>query len=347
MNTIINPNEELKDVLDKTGREYAQTCSWEHISEQRVKSKTNHHNNAKKNIAIFNSFASHYEMFGYIIDYCKANHHKLTIFTQCDNNLGWLQFYKNIFSYYNFEYKNISDYEVLKDTFDIVFVTTDDDYSFKQECISDKCITIDHTCFNRRPEFKHHLEIRQFNVDRPWVLPCFNIFNKNDKLNMPEPEINIAIIGGNNDYNYEIINRLNGKVNINLFILARHALKFDRLKIKKESINVKIFNNIDTNELCDILKKCDYIFTDVTYNTDHINGVSMSGSVPLSFSTLTALIISKTNNAMYKFKNVVEFDLDSTAEIMIDKGVVNIDLLIDERDYLMSMLDKYIVSNKF
>jgi len=33
-----------------------------------------------KNIAIFNSFPFHYEMFGYIIFYCYANKYNLLIF---------------------------------------------------------------------------------------------------------------------------------------------------------------------------------------------------------------------------------------------------------------------------
>ena len=38
-------------------------------------------------IAAFNCFPFHYEMFGYIIHYCKENNMDLTIFTNFENDL--------------------------------------------------------------------------------------------------------------------------------------------------------------------------------------------------------------------------------------------------------------------
>jgi len=48
------------------------------------------------NIAIFNSFHFHFEMFGYIIDYCNNKNIKLDIYTPMEIDLGWIVFYKNI-----------------------------------------------------------------------------------------------------------------------------------------------------------------------------------------------------------------------------------------------------------
>lgn len=44
---------------------------------------------SKKHIAIFSSLNYHYEMFGYIIQFCGANDYKLTIFVDNINNNGW------------------------------------------------------------------------------------------------------------------------------------------------------------------------------------------------------------------------------------------------------------------
>jgi hypothetical protein len=43
----------------------------------------------------------------------------------------------------------------------------------------------------------------------------------------------------------------------------------------------------------------------------------MSGSIPLSFSILVPLIISKQTNSHYQFKNVIEFDKYNTEEPII------------------------------
>ena len=58
------------------------------------------------NIAIFNSFSFHYEMFGYVIDYCKKNSINLDIYTNMSSDLGWFDFYKSIFSINIIDYKN-------------------------------------------------------------------------------------------------------------------------------------------------------------------------------------------------------------------------------------------------
>lgn len=346
---ILALTDEQKIELRTNGKLYAESCSWKNralLWNNILKLNTN--TNTNTNIAIFNSFNFHYEMFGYIIQYCKNHNHILNIFTSTQNTLEWLDFYKNIFHDYNFQYKNINEYESLKDTFDITFITTDDDSLFLNEWINDKCISINHTYMNRRPEYKFQIGTRPFNNNQiDWVIPCFTIFEETDKTNMLDSDINIAIVGGGiKSYNYNVINRIDSDKQINLFILSRYSLVFDQTKINK-NINVKLFNNIETSKLINILKNCDYIFTDSTNNTDHINGMSMSGNIPLSFSTLTPLIISKYNNSFYKFKNVIEFDINVKDNIVVSKGLINIHSLNKERIYLTSMLDKFLISNNF
>lgn len=302
-----------------------------------------------KNIAIFNSFPFHYEMFGYIIEYCQKYNHNLTIFTNFEKDLGWLDFYKNHFKTYHFEITDIFKYKELQEIFDITFITTDDDYKFMSEWINDKCIVVDHTSIIRRPKYKHRIGTRSFiNNYRDWAIPCYKVFEKIDKTNLLEPDIHIAIIGGNNSnnsnnniYNYDLINKIYSEKHIHLHVISRNALSFDK-NFVKELINITIYDKIETTHLFDILKKCDYMLTDFTFNNDYINGTSISGNIPLAFSTLTPLIISKQNNALYKFKNVIEFDMETAEKIYINKNIVNLDELSNEREFLISMFASYI-----
>lgn len=359
---LINITTKQKFDLRLNGRKYAESCSWLEraklwsdtlsLNDNCLITNTSNTSNTSS-VAIFNSFAFHYEMFGFIINYCNKNNFKLTIFTKQNNELGWLEFYKNHFKTCNFEYKDISNFKQLQNEFDIVFITTDDDYGFKQEWINDKCISINHHYTIRVPEYKHNLAIRPFidNV-RDWAVPCYNLFNMSDKQHTLEPEINIAIIGQIMNLNYDIINRLESNTKINLHICGRANNNYtnNNLDIIKSIINPNIsvnnYFNIGTTKLFNLLKKCDYILTDCSNNTDHINGQSSSGCIPVAFSTLTPLIISKTNNKLYNFKNVIEFDLKSEDKIHINKGDIDSYFLVEEREVLTSMFDKY-MDNKY
>jgi hypothetical protein len=90
-----------------------------------------------------------------------------------------------------------------------------------------------------------------------------------------------------------------------------------------------------------ILAKCSYFLTDVDYNVSNINGYSISGGVPLAFSNLLPLIISKQNNEMYKFPCSVIFDMDNTDEILLSEDINPLLELVDEeRNKLMDMFEK-------
>ena len=113
--TIVNLTTEAKSLLRENGKAYAETCSWSNRAEEWCKTllldKDINKTNKTKNVAIFNSFYFHYEMFGYIIQYCKVNHFNLTIFTNFDNDLGWFDFYDSIFQKEGYEYKHFSKFE--------------------------------------------------------------------------------------------------------------------------------------------------------------------------------------------------------------------------------------------
>jgi hypothetical protein len=86
-----------------------------------------------------------------------------------------------------------------------------------------------------------------------------------------------------------------------------------------------------------ILKVSNYILTDVSkqdkYKTD-----MMAGAIPFSFSTLTALILSKESNSYYEFKNVVEFSENNSDPISLQP--IELQMLEEERTNLIIKFEK-------
>ena len=331
---------EQKTEMRINGRKYAESCSWENRGQEWSKLLKLTYN-ATKHVAIYNGFEFHYEIFGYIINYCYDNKYKLTIFTNDSGVLGWFNFYNN--KYNNFiKYDKFTEFEKHKDKFDLIFLTTDDDWRFNNDWINDKCISIRHHADLRRPQFVNNLDVRPFiRNQKNYALPCFPIFQINDKPNIKNGIINIAIIGGKHEYKYNIINRLKSENNQIILHIISRTVNIKKDLIRNDIIST-IYQNIDTVELLNILKTTDYILTDVICNEDHTYGNSMSGCIPLSFSTLTPLIINKNNNSMYKFKNAIEFDPDSNDDIIVEKTSIDIQPLLEERTALMSSFTNYV-----
>ena len=328
-------DEGAKEVLRKGGRAYAESCSWTNRANawnQTVFGRTR--------VAIFNSFPFHYEMFGYILDHfsrCNDASSVVSIFTETRNALGWLEFYEKQFKHVKIQYKPVAEFCDARHAFDLIFVPTDDDFAFKREWIDERCITSDHDVSIRRPEYKHHIGVRPFaGSDKQWALPCCEFVSANEKLRHLETDCIHIAVGGGLDciFNYNALNRLSASVPLHVHFIGRKIIDL-RPKIK-EDIVVHLHEKMDTSEMIELLKKCDYVMTDLLKK----NESSMSGYIPLAFSTLTSLIISKQNNRIYGFKNVVEFELNADADdrIVLSKRDDNdIERLKVERDGLIAM----------
>ena len=302
--------------------------------------------NKKKKLAIFNGFPFHYELFGYIIEYSLYNNYDLTIYTNFDIALGYIDFLKEHFKNY-FEFKHFTKFENERDNYDFVFLTTDDDFEFKNEWITSNTICIDHHSTIRRPQINHRIATRPFEPNfRKWGLPCFSLIKYNEKLQENADEINIVIIGRNfTKENITIMKRLKSN-NINNKNIIFHIISkiyainkeyFDEFDNSDKNIKVKLYTNLDTISLQKILIQCKYILN-ITFSDPDYYTKACSGSIMLAFSNLIPLIISKQNNTLYNFKNIIEFDEDSTEPIFLK----DIDLLSleKERDELISMFHK-------
>jgi hypothetical protein len=300
-----------------------------------------------KKIAIFNSFHFHYEMFGYIIHYCKKNNYELTIFTEMMYDYSWLDFYTKNNDDFLFTIKHYNIFESERELFDIVFIITDDDPRFKNEWVNQKTICIDHHFSNRRTSALHHIATRPFKENlRRWSLPCFPLVNLARKLSNIEKlqndsVIHIAIIGGThslkNTYNVQVINRLKIENNrIQIHAISRNINEHMFLGLRPD-IELKIYNNSNTFDMLYVLEKCSYLLTDVDCNSDHANGYSMSGGIPMAFSNLLPLIISKENNSIYNFKNVVEFEMNEVNNIILSNSLDKFEGVSKEREDLIKM----------
>lgn len=137
-------------------------------------------------IAIFNGFPYHYEMFGYIIEFCKNNKYELTIFSNKNNNLGYFNYYNKLFNDYQFILKDVSLFNLFKYTYDVIILTTDVDPKFDNSdiLINDKTISIVHANYNRNPLILKAIVTRPLNNDTKltdYALPVYRIFNSHYK----------------------------------------------------------------------------------------------------------------------------------------------------------------------
>lgn len=241
-------------------------------------------------IAIYNGFTFHYEMFGYLLHYCKTMKYDVTIYCHPQDS-KWIAFY---YTMYSFQCKDISSFH---SDYDYIFLVTDDDPHYHGDV--QKTICIDHFHKIRSPHYTKRITTRPFD-ERSHALPVFPIFH--DKKT--KHTVSILIIGYSDHYNIPIINRLQSSKEITIHVISRNV-NLDSFQGCK--FPVIGHSNISTFDIMDIIYKTDYILTDVALpkNYTHEN---MSGSIPLAMSTLTPLILSKETNAYYQFKNCIEFE---------------------------------------
>jgi hypothetical protein len=279
-----------------------------------------------KKIAIYNGFNFHYEMFGYIIHYCKTKNYDLTIYS--DDNLGYNDYYKSL--YLINEYRPVTLFYSERQIYDFIFLTTDDDWSYKTEDseINRKTICIDHYFKIRNPVFENRIATRPYSREyyRKWALPLYPIDSERPYLD--GDKTHVVFLCDDYKYNIDIVKRLKS-TNPIIFHAISRSMTID--KFQGLDIDVRIYRSIDMKKLVEIISNASYVITDLALIKTHKHE-GMSGSIPLAFGTLTPLIISKESNAYYKFKNVIEFD-NSVEPILLHD--INIDELKKERDELI------------
>ena len=68
----------------------------------------------------------------------------------------------------------------------------------------------------------------------------------------------------------------------------------------------------------------------------------MFGSIPLTFTTCTSMIICNESNKYYNFKNVITYNMNDNDDIILNE--VDLDALIHERSLLIKQFHDHIDS---
>jgi hypothetical protein len=323
-------------------------------------------------VAIFNTFPFHYEMFGYIISFCNDRQYELTIYTVPNNHNKWLDFYKVLFINFNFTYKLILSKEDLdlfnnnRKLYDIIFLSTDNDDNFDVKFDdNNNVIRINHSLLERQPLIKKYIDVRPFflNNNRLWALPCYGLLYKLDKLNFikDNENINITVLGNipkSAKYNVNVLNRLKTLNNKKMVINAiSRNIFLEQFTGLDEKFELHIHNNIDTFAMINILYKSNFLIVDIKHMNDicgskefnkysEINSdpysFMMFGSIPLTFTTCTSMIICNESNKYYNFKNVITYNMNDNDDIILNE--VDLDALIHERSLLIKQFHDHIDS---
>jgi len=304
--------------------------------------------------ALINGLNGHYEMFGYFIEYCWKHGHSLDIYTCEADSSDWFDVYTHLYHTFNDLHffiitetdegiQNLKRFFKTLDMYDLVISTTDDDYCFinKQWSQShlNKLICVDHFVDPRQPLIppERHIATRPFRTNyRKWALPCFSILSVAEKQLALSDTIHVAIIGAKT-INSSVLERITCAKPLTIHYITRNPEPVTSLKHK----DIRTYAHIKTSEMMAIVSSCLYVITDAQNMKNHENGFSMSGAIPLAFSTLCRLVISLHNNTLYQFKTAIEFDLSGDEPIILPDtlGYSMLDDIAKERARLMDMLD--------
>ena len=293
--------------------------------------------------AIFNSFYFHYELFGYIIEYCQVRGGVVDIFTATKSNLGWIPFYEQkfpgvvrVFSHTLFN--PINDYAC-------VWVITDDDTDFRDEWFDEKTLCIDHYYTDRRPcAGNRRVSTRPFTFERPsldWALPVYRIVDVEEKRRkmIPGQIVCIGRFCPNDVKHVEQMFRRTSHLGDNLtFIFIGRLL--NKEDVGNDYPNIVVKSWLETPEMVQTVIESEYLYIS-DMNMDHIK-YSMSGAIPLALSCLCKLIMPTQMNEYYQFRSAITYDISKGDSSTVDDSI---QVVSDELDRLVHR--KFEVFDKF
>lgn len=286
-------------------------------------------------VAIFNGFPFHYEMFGYIIYWCQQNNHELVIYTETRDNMGWLDWYNKHFN--KQDYCSIKNFVKEAHWYDIIILTTDDDYHFKDTWLpifgmEQKIVCINHTSVNRRPSIKKQINIRNFNDNLFHALPVFPIVNTIERNN---DKINILFYSGVdfvNRYDQTAVNKLCNLPNVICHFIGR--------TVSRSNLNnCFYYQKIETNEMINIIKSCHYFFFGLN-DWSKNNTQAISGFLPLAFSCGLQVITKEITCQSYNFTSCLTYK--NQIDEILPLTIPNCDKVFSERSVLINLFDSAI-----
>jgi hypothetical protein len=285
--------------------------------------------------AIFNSFPFHYEMFAHILDYFKAHNLQIDVFTNTQNNCGWLEFYESKFG--PRIWHPISEFH--PEFYDYVFVPTDDDRGYVQHWHNKtaKVIVIEHAG-NRTLGLPAHrtFQTRQFKQRQPpsspdtWMLPVWY------GLQVEKYEKLTVLCLGNATNHLNIQSLFKNHTEINFILVDRYMNTAD------STANTQKYNSLDTSKLIEFTAKSHYsLFWPTTGFAWNHQYNSLSGSIPLAFSLQTIPLVPQSFLEPIGLPGIVgipdggDFELKKPTEEQVAALNTGLDDLLARRDRLL------------
>jgi len=309
--------------------------------------------NAKR-IAIIQGFADfHYEMIGYVLEYCllrkQQNETDFDIFvTHSAISAKYEQLFNNIFET-EISWKHVSSLD--HEQYDVVILLTDDDKSYsKIDSILEKVICIDHTNVIRRPgPLLARVGTRSFpkrDNTNDWALPVFiglSIDEKTKFLEANNSKIHVCCIGVSNIpfHPIELYNWFGDSASqVEFHFVARTV---HSKHMYRNCPNVHIYENCDPEVYFEVLRKSTYVLCancDVDYEED-----MMTGALPIAFTFGCKLILPPSWQRHFHFKSALTYDVNNKIDLT-DKTHHTLDPIFEEMiellDHRNKTFDKYI-----
>lgn len=281
-------------------------------------------------LCIFNSLPLHYEMFAHVLDYCKSKNLDIDVYTNKNNNYGWLEYYEkqyNIFLWYPISFFN-------PDAYDYIFLLTDDDSGFNPYWhTSSKVIVTEHDGNRELPlnAYRKH-QTRHFKLRTPpsdpdtWILPIWNNtpFNKYDRLTV------ISVGNATNLINLKSL--FTNMEDIEFILIDRE------MDCSNSSNNVKKFNKLDASLLIEYAAKSHYIlfWSTTCFSMNHMEH-SMSASFSLGYSVGTQILVPESFIKPLDLKGLV--GIRENHPILLEKPKDTIDFM-NQRSELIERRDR-------
>ena len=274
-----------------------------------------------KQFAIFHGFDDmHYEMLGYAIEYCLNKNSSFTIYAYESSRLGreWKEWYD---CFVIAKWHDPSTFN--GDNYHNIILLTDDDRNFQSKWalkFSKKIICINHVSEIRLKNMLVYIQTRPTSNGATYSLPSYIAIKKECK-NIIDNKINIAIVGDGHRY-HDPLRVLSMFKNNNIVL---HIICYKIAPYYHNIDRIKCYEYLNATDMFKILQKCKFMMCLPVTFKNYINS-SMSGAIPLAFSTGCQLIIPQEWQEVYKFKSAIPYTMNDT--IMLQN--VNLDDVYNE-----------------
>lgn len=255
-------------------------------------------------IAIYHGFPDiHYEMLGYLLEYCTNRKLDYTLYAHANNFHGWLDMYIERFP----NMKLLPPTHLNPDDHTVIVLVTDDDPTFKQEWRETQ---------KHKILYIHHFHVHRFSCQhsigtrfypsmphQAWAIPCWNVLGAQEKLALLSNDAtpHVALVGVSNvPASYEDLRHVFSNPDDIVFHVVNRTIHH-----KINAPNIVYHEGVSAKEMIDILGKCHFAACmEEVHRREHL----LSAIVALAFGTKCALIMPTSWPAMYKLHSPVVYD---------------------------------------